>query len=174
MTMTDVMTQDQLDAFATGYLAANPDATSKDVFAAIRATGYTALLQSFQVHRACEKVRPTPTLTSADDAIVLMLRLAAEYEWVSVFWDRGWSDSGQPAEISVIADGDGQSPIAWITREVYAELLQRGLVDANSLQTMKARKLHDFVAPSTQDFPAGDAGVHPSPVGNTNADGGAE
>lgn len=140
------MTQDEIDAFARDHLAANPEATSKDVFAAIRATGYSGLLQPFQVHRACEKVRPVPTLTTVDDVIALMQTLAGQYEWVSVFWDRGWGDNGEVAEISIIVDGDGQSPLAWLTREVYAELLRRQSIAPNSLNTFKARKLHDFRA----------------------------
>ena len=145
MSSVEPMSQEQLDEFARDYLATNPAATPKDVFAAIRASGYQGLLQSFQVHRACEAVRPTPTLADIAEAVDLMAALSERYEWVAVFWDRGWGDSGQKAEISIIVDGDGQMPLAWLTPELYADLLNCRAIAPNSLHTFKARRLHDFL-----------------------------
>lgn len=88
-----------------------------------------------------------PTLTTTEDATNLMAELAASNEWVAVFWDRGWGDSGQPVDISIIVDGDGQNPKAWITPDVYTELLKQHTIAPNSLQTFKARRIHDFKSP---------------------------
>lgn len=92
-----------------------------------------------------------PTLTTADEAHALLRELAEAHEWVSVFWDRGWGDSGQKAEIGIIVDGNGQQPKAWITPEVYAELRGQKLIAANSLKTFKARRIHDFKTPPPPD-----------------------
>jgi hypothetical protein len=88
-----------------------------------------------------------PTLTSYHEAVDLLHEIGRAHEWVSVFWDRGWGDSGQRAEISIIADGDGQEPKAWITGEVYRELLDAGTIAPNSYGGYKARRLHDFKTP---------------------------
>lgn len=85
-----------------------------------------------------------PTLATTEEAITLMDRLAADHEWVAVFWDRGWGDSGQVAEISIIVDGDGQNPKAYITADVYRRLCDAGTVGPNSLETFKARRVHDY------------------------------
>jgi hypothetical protein len=88
-----------------------------------------------------------PTLTTAADATALLEQLAADNEWVSVFWDRGWGDSGQKTEITIIVDGDGQHPKAHITADVYQALLNAGIIQPNSLNTFKARRLHDYKTP---------------------------
>jgi hypothetical protein len=88
-----------------------------------------------------------PQLETAAEAEALMQELAQTNEWVSVFWDRGWGDSGQPLEITIIVDGNGQMPKALIDKEIYDGLREAGLIDPNSLQTYKARKLHDFCNP---------------------------
>lgn len=85
-----------------------------------------------------------PTLTETAEAVSMLEQLRETHEWVSVFWDRGWGDSGQPLEISIIVDGNGQKPLAWITREVYQELRDQQVIRENTLQTFKARRLHDF------------------------------
>jgi hypothetical protein len=93
-------------------------------------------------HKDC-----VPRLTTVEDARRLMADLKARYEWVCVFWDRGWGDSGQIAEISIIEDGDGQNPRAFITPELYRELIYAGVVERrNSLRTYKARRLHEYRA----------------------------
>lgn len=84
------------------------------------------------------------TTVEAED---MLAELAGTHEWVSVFWDRGWGDSGQPLEVSIIVDGNGQNPKALLSREIYQELLDEGVIRANSLQTFKARKLHDYCSP---------------------------
>lgn len=98
-----------------------------------------------------DQTTTVPTLTTTDDAITFMNELAETNDWVSVFWDRGWGDSGQVAEISIIVDGNGQQPKALITAEVYAKLLRDGVIPPNSLRTYKARRLHDFKTPPEPD-----------------------
>ncbi len=88
-----------------------------------------------------------PTIDTTDAARAILGELAGRHEWVSVLWDRGWGDSGETAQISVIVDGDGQRPMAWLTPEVYRELVADATVAANSLKTFKARRVHDFKAP---------------------------
>lgn len=90
-----------------------------------------------------------PTLDTVAVAVDLMRALvSAGHGWVSVFWDRGWGDGGEIAEISIIEGGNGQNPRALITPEVYAELCSDGLIKPNSLQTYKARRVHDFAEQS--------------------------
>lgn len=91
--------------------------------------------------------KTTPTLTTTHGARTMLDHLAETHEWVSVFWDRGWGDSGEKAEISIIVDGNGQQPKAWITPEVYKDLRERGIVQPNSLKTFKARRVHNFKTP---------------------------
>jgi len=56
-----------------------------------------------------------------------------------VFWDMGWGDSA--LYISLINDGDGQKPLAYISRETFVKLKKNNLLGENILQTHKARKL---------------------------------
>ena len=88
-----------------------------------------------------------PTLTTAEEATALLADLAEAHDWVSVFWDRGWGDSGQTAEISIIIDGNGQEPKAYLTDEAYRVLLADKTIPPNSLKTFKARKPHDYKTP---------------------------
>lgn len=85
-----------------------------------------------------------PTLGTPSMALGMLELLRKDHEWVSVFWDRGWGDHGEKAVISIIVDGDGQKPLAYITKSVYKELLADGTIEPNTLQTFKARRLHDF------------------------------
>jgi len=86
-------------------------------------------------------------IDTTDAAVALLNELAESHDWVSVFWDRGWGDSGQTAEISIIADGNGQQPHAHITPDVYKALVAAGVVGENTLMTYKARRVHDFKTP---------------------------
>ncbi|MCW6008707.1 hypothetical protein K1W54_29800 [Micromonospora sp. CPCC 205371] len=95
-----------------------------------------------------------PTLTTVEDAHAMLRELAETHDWVSVFWDRGWGDSGQPLEISIIVDGNGQQPLAWITADVYRALLDQGIIPANTLKTFKARKLHNYKIEESEPEPA--------------------
>lgn len=104
-----------------------------------------------------ETETPIPTLTAVQDAHALLEDLAARHEWVSVFWDRGWGES--PLEISIIVDGDGQDPKAWITTDVYRALLDQKTIQPNSLATHKARKLHDYQTPPPAEPTGPDPGV---------------
>lgn len=73
-----------------------------------------------------------------EECIKTLLRV----EEPEIFVDRGWGDA--PLAISVISDGDGQFPYLYITRNVYDELLSKGYIGNNVLETYKARKLHIF------------------------------
>lgn len=89
------------------------------------------------------------TLTTLAEAHDFLRHLAADdaHEYVSVFWDRGWGNSVDPAEISVIVDGDGQNPKAYLTADVYRQLVAEKVVGANVYVGGKARRTHDFKAP---------------------------
>ena len=86
--------------------------------------------------------RAVTTIADVEDAKALLAALAADHDWVSVLWDRGWGDS--PLEISIITGGDGQSPHAHITTDVYRALVDGGAVGPNSLRTYKARRNHNY------------------------------
>ena len=88
-----------------------------------------------------------PQLETVAEAEALMRELAETHEWVAVFWDRGWGDLGEPLTVTIIVDGNGQQPKALIDGAIYDGLCEAGLIDKNGLQTLKARKLHDFCSP---------------------------
>lgn len=90
-------------------------------------------------HRDC-----IPIVDTTDDAETLLQQLRARHGDVAVFWDKGWGDADTALEISVIVDGDGQWPYAYLTESVYERLVVFGVVAPNSLRTFKARKLHDY------------------------------
>lgn len=109
-----------------------------------------------------------PTLTTATEAETLgytplawegshLRQLAETHDWVSVFWDRGWGDSGQTAELSIIVSGNGQQPKAWLTPDVYRALLDQKVVGPNSLKTFKARRLHNYKVPPPPPKPEVDS-----------------
>jgi hypothetical protein len=85
------------------------------------------------------------------DAVALLNELAESHDWVSVFWDRGWGDHGQTAEISIIVDGNGQKPHAHLTPAVYQALVADKVVGENTLMTYKARRVHDFKTPPVEE-----------------------
>lgn len=93
------------------------------------------------------------TIETAKEAIDLMreLRKDSKNVHIAVFWDRGWGDVGNAINISIIVNGNGQKPIAWITKEVYKELLTKRHIKPNSLRTFKARKCHDYENLLTKD-----------------------
>lgn len=88
-----------------------------------------------------------PTLTTVDDARAFLAQLAETHDWVSVFWDRGWGDHGEKAEITIIVDGNGQKPLACLTPDVYKQLVKSGTVAENSYGGYKARHIHDYKTP---------------------------
>lgn len=93
------------------------------------------------------------TIATVDEAKAFLDKLAQDNDWVSVFWGRGWGDSGQKAEISVIVGGNGQDPKAYLTDEVYRSLLADEVIPPNSLKTFKARRLHDYKEPPPDPEP---------------------
>ena len=95
------------------------------------------------------------TLTTVTAAHDQLRSLAEQYDWVSVFWDRGWGEDSGPAEISIIVDGDGQHPQAHLTPEVYAALREQQVIKPDTLKTYKARRLHDFTSPPEDPEPDG-------------------
>lgn len=88
-----------------------------------------------------------PTIDTLDEAVALLAKLRKTTDWVSVFWDRGWGDSGQVAEISIITTGNGQKPHAWISAAVYRALRDQEVIERNSLRTYKARRVHNYQSP---------------------------
>jgi hypothetical protein len=144
MTMTEpiIPTDEQLAEFVTTHLAAHPDDDAYAVRDAARAAGWR--VQGFEVFYACEKVRPIPTLGTVADALEFMTTLRQRYDDVAVFWDRGWGDSGERAEITVIVGGNGQMPLARLGDGVYRDLVADGLVGADCYGGFKARRVHDF------------------------------
>lgn len=88
-----------------------------------------------------------PTLDTVEDAQTLLRQLAETHDWVSVFWDRGWGDSGQKAEITIIVGGNGNDPKAHITADVYRALVDQHIIGENSYGGFKARRLHDYRTP---------------------------
>lgn len=62
---------------------------------------------------------------------------------VSVFYDAGWGSS--PAQVSIVLDGNGQGPLAYVTLETYERLQAAGVVGPNNLRTFKARRSHPYV-----------------------------
>lgn len=135
---TDQLTQDQIDEHARTHLATHPDATVAEVFEAIRASGFNGLLQTFQVHAAVVKVRPLPTLLTFTEALDFLRAAHDRHGDVGLFWCGN-------ADITVIADGDGQAPLANVDPEVYRDLVQREFVGENSYVGAKNRRFHDYL-----------------------------
>lgn len=84
------------------------------------------------------------TLTTVADATAHLETLANEHEWVSVFWD---SRDRRTPEISIMVDGDGQNPTARLSREVYAALVDSGVVGDDTYGGFHNRRIHDFKTP---------------------------
>ena len=78
------------------------------------------------------------------DALIFMaaLRLNTKKD-IDVFYDRGWGSA--PLQISIIVDGNGQKPLAFLTETAYRELLESGVIAPNCLHTYKARKCHPYI-----------------------------
>lgn len=62
---------------------------------------------------------------------------------VAVFYDKGASK--QPSDISIIADGDGQKPLAFISEETYSRLQKAAVIGTNNLITFKTRRNHPYL-----------------------------
>lgn len=86
----------------------------------------------------------TDLITTIDQAITTLDNLRAQHDDVGVFWDRGWGDNDETADISIIVDGDGQQPHARINATVYALLVDRQIIDADSYIGFKARRIHAY------------------------------
>jgi hypothetical protein len=84
------------------------------------------------------------TLTAVTAAEAALNGLAEGHDWVSVFWDK--RDRRTP-EISIMVDGDGQDPKAYLTKEVYAALVDQRIVGENTYAGFHARRIHDFKTP---------------------------
>jgi hypothetical protein len=136
-------TDEQLRDLAAAHLAANPDDSAWEVLEVARAAGFR--VQPFQAQNAVEHVRPIATLATIADAAAFMTKARDRYGEIAVFWDRGWGDSGKAAEITVVANSNGQIALARLTSGLYEDLRRDELIAENSLQTYKARRFHDFV-----------------------------
>lgn len=87
------------------------------------------------------KARPVPTLDQAAAKQLMAKIFNTQTLDVSVFVDaRGHN----PAEISIIKNGDGQSPIAHITHDTYQALEKAGDIHPNNMVVYKSRKNHQF------------------------------
>ncbi len=86
-------------------------------------------------------------LISYEQAIEIMSKIYdTETPDVSVFVDRGWGDDPTiEAEYSIIKDGHGREPVAFINHETYLKLLENEIIGPNNLITFKARKNHQFL-----------------------------
>ena len=75
------------------------------------------------------------------DAAVELMQRTDEAE---VFVDEGWGDTALMA--TIIRDGDGENPLAAISKATLTRLLTEGRIGPNCLQTFKARRLHPFIS----------------------------
>ena len=87
------------------------------------------------------KNRPVPTLGAADAKKLMDKIFTKDTLDVSVFYDaRGLN----PAEISIIKNGDGQSPLAFIDHTTYQALEQSGAIHPNNMVVYKSRRNHQY------------------------------
>lgn len=79
-------------------------------------------------------------------ALKLMNVLQTGYDNIEVFTDRGWGDDPQRKRAyHIIIDGNGQEPVAEISKETFQKLRKNGFLGENILETYKARTLHAFI-----------------------------
>lgn len=151
-------TGEQIEAFAGPYFATNPSALHISALKAFR-EATDRPVQSFQFAAVAERLSPIPILETAEAATSFLAALATQgFEWIAVFWDRGWGDDPQQTtDITVIQDGDGQLPLARVTPGVYRELCKSKVIAPNSLQTFKARRLHEYTRQAIKPSMSGDA-----------------
>lgn len=87
------------------------------------------------------KNRPVPTLGAADAKKLMAKIFTKDTLDVSVFYDgRGLN----PAEISIIKNGDGSSPLAFIDHTTYQELAKNGDIHPNNMVEYKSRRNHQY------------------------------
>lgn len=80
-----------------------------------------------------------------DEAIKTMQEIRKETEDVGIFTDRGWGDDFSINRIyDIIKDGNGQKPIANISKDVFTKLRKNNIIGENILQTYKDRTFHLF------------------------------
>jgi hypothetical protein len=92
-----------------------------------------------------------PTISSVEEATDTLHTLAHDHDRVSVFWDRGWGDSGQTADITIMVDGNGNDPKVRITDEVYRTLIAENIIGGNTYGGFKKRRIHDFKTPQPEE-----------------------
>jgi hypothetical protein len=87
------------------------------------------------------KARRIPTLDQAGAKALMERIFTTKTLDVSVFVDgRGLN----PAEISIIKDGDGQSPLAYIDHATFQALEQAGDIHTNNMVPYKSRRNHQY------------------------------
>lgn len=87
------------------------------------------------------KNRPVPTLGLADAKKLMAKIFTKDTLDVSVFVNgRGFN----PAEISIIKGGDGQSPLAFIDHATYQALEKSGDIHPNNMVVYKSRRNHQY------------------------------
>lgn len=82
---------------------------------------------------------------SYEDAIKIMKEVRKETDDIGIFTDRGWGDDPTvKRSYDIVRDGNGQKPIASISKETFKKLRENKLIGRNRLQTFKARTFHYF------------------------------
>lgn len=79
------------------------------------------------------------------EAIDLMLKYNQDKNEVGVFTDNGWGEGVENDRVfSIILNGDGQNPLAYISRDTFEKLKTNRLIGSNILKTYKDRTYHEF------------------------------
>ena len=84
-------------------------------------------------------------IVSYDEAVSIMDIERKETEDIGIFTDNGWGDDPDCIRTyHIVKDGNGQKPIADITKETFDSLISNSLIGSNILQTFKDRTFHNF------------------------------
>lgn len=86
------------------------------------------------------KNRPVPTLGLKDAKKLMSKLFATDTLDVAVFVD----NRGGPTEISIIRNGDGQSPVAFINQATYDSLEKAKTIHPNNMVPFKSRRNHQY------------------------------
>lgn len=80
-----------------------------------------------------------------DEAIRIMSGIKKETSNIGIVTDRGWDDDPTTeTTYSIIKDGHGQKPLAYISKDTFDRLRKNNEIDENCLLTYKARTFHLF------------------------------
>lgn len=95
----------------------------------------------------------TKEITTKAEAIEIVKQAYKDgADYVAVFVD----GRDLPANFCIMKDGNGNNPLAWITRELWKELEADGLLDEDSYGGFHRRHIFDFKKEKlAQDAPEG-------------------